>query len=435
VGLKPPAGGGDAPAQQLPSLRTLRLGLPDWVAPLPENTTCGRAPGAGFPYAALREQFRARLGAAPGDVVVLFVGSVVEAKGVGELAAAWQRFDDETRAAGVPGATHLAAVGKLVENDPAAEALLAAAAAAGGRAARVHAIGETDSVEELVGWFAAADAQVVNSRCENFGRVTVEGMAHSLPVLGTACGGTLEILQHGATGLLHPPPGSAGSGESGTYCSCRSRAATPTPSGSIPQPIASCACAACPARFNQLLSLLRPTAPAEDALVENLKQVDRRTPGGAAYAETLGAAACARARAEFAPHRAPLEFERLLLEVHANVSLDAQHAHKGPTSAAAPLHRPMKWQFRPAPSSGRASIESTTFQVGNRLFLWAGYGGQNEVVFRDLLAYKVDSRAWVPHGMQQVRPEPCDACSVPSRVLSPPGRFFDSELICAAAAR
>ncbi|KAG5048055.1 D-inositol 3-phosphate glycosyltransferase [Glycine soja] len=43
-----------------------------------------------------------------------------------------------------------------------------------------------------------------NARGECFGRITIEAMAFRLPVLGTAAGGTMEIVVNGTTGLLHP---------------------------------------------------------------------------------------------------------------------------------------------------------------------------------------------------------------------------------------
>ncbi|RZC87736.1 hypothetical protein C5167_028189 [Papaver somniferum] len=42
------------------------------------------------------------------------------------------------------------------------------------------------------------------ARGECFGRITIEAMAFQLPVLGTAAGGTTEIVVDGSTGWLHP---------------------------------------------------------------------------------------------------------------------------------------------------------------------------------------------------------------------------------------
>ncbi|MQL96211.1 hypothetical protein Taro_028881 [Colocasia esculenta] len=55
-------------------------------------------------------------------------------------------------------------------------------------------------------YLAAIDVLVQNSqaRGECFGRITIEAMAFQLPVLGTAAGGTTEIVVDGSTGLLHP---------------------------------------------------------------------------------------------------------------------------------------------------------------------------------------------------------------------------------------
>lgn len=62
-------------------------------------------------------------------------------------------------------------------------------------------------VVDLKPYYLASDAFVMNTQDEGeaFGRVTIEAMAFGLPVLGTACGGTQEIVVDGVTGLLHPP--------------------------------------------------------------------------------------------------------------------------------------------------------------------------------------------------------------------------------------
>uniref|UniRef100_A0A7N0UI11 Glycosyl transferase family 1 domain-containing protein n=1 Tax=Kalanchoe fedtschenkoi TaxID=63787 RepID=A0A7N0UI11_KALFE len=68
---------------------------------------------------------------------------------------------------------------------------------------RVHFINKTLAVAP---YLSAIDVLVQNSqaRGECFGRITIEAMAFHLPVLGTAAGGTTEIVANGSTGLLHP---------------------------------------------------------------------------------------------------------------------------------------------------------------------------------------------------------------------------------------
>ncbi|XP_074280122.1 uncharacterized protein LOC141605313 isoform X1 [Silene latifolia] len=68
---------------------------------------------------------------------------------------------------------------------------------------RVHFINKTLTVAP---YLAAIDVLVQNSqtRGECFGRITIEAMAFQLPVLGTAAGGTMEIVVNETTGLLHP---------------------------------------------------------------------------------------------------------------------------------------------------------------------------------------------------------------------------------------
>lgn len=75
---------------------------------------------------------------------------------------------------------------------------------------RIAELGVSDAVE-LTGFvkdpfplFHAAHALLMCSRNEAMGRVTVEGMACGLPVVGHASGGTVELVEDGVNGLLYP---------------------------------------------------------------------------------------------------------------------------------------------------------------------------------------------------------------------------------------
>ncbi|PIN21697.1 Glycosyltransferase [Handroanthus impetiginosus] len=67
----------------------------------------------------------------------------------------------------------------------------------------VHFVNKTLNVAP---YLASIDVLVQNSqaRGECFGRITIEAMAFQIPVLGTAAGGTTEIVVNGTTGWLHP---------------------------------------------------------------------------------------------------------------------------------------------------------------------------------------------------------------------------------------
>ena len=47
------------------------------------------------------------------------------------------------------------------------------------------------------------DLELVCSRCEAFGRVTIEAMMSMIPVIGANTGGTKELIKQGYNGLLY----------------------------------------------------------------------------------------------------------------------------------------------------------------------------------------------------------------------------------------
>jgi glycosyltransferase involved in cell wall biosynthesis len=138
-----------------------------------------------------RDVCRARLGFAPGDLVVGTLCRLEPIKGVEELLRGFLRA-----AASNP------RLRLLVGGDgPMKEALLRRALASG-RRDRVTITGDWVSPESVL---PALDIFVMASRNEGMGRALVEAMACGLPVIGCAVGGVTEVLEEGRAGILIPP--------------------------------------------------------------------------------------------------------------------------------------------------------------------------------------------------------------------------------------
>jgi glycosyltransferase involved in cell wall biosynthesis len=71
-----------------------------------------------------------------------------------------------------------------------------------GIADRVTFLGHREDVPALL---AQADAFVLPSRSEAFPNGAIEAMAAGLPVVASAVGGLLDLIEPGRTGLLVPP--------------------------------------------------------------------------------------------------------------------------------------------------------------------------------------------------------------------------------------
>jgi len=173
--------------------RTERPSLP--FSQDPRRDRSGRSPSLS------RERMRARLGVGPGDFLVCSIGTFLPAKGQRLLIRTVARAAEDR---GVP--LKLLVVG-LKNRDQ--RAGLLSRLTPGER--RVLAPSRAYVAQsDIAAFYRASDAFVMNSqggatgRGECFGRVTIEAMAFGLPVLGTAAGGTAEIVVDGDTGLLFP---------------------------------------------------------------------------------------------------------------------------------------------------------------------------------------------------------------------------------------
>ena len=60
-------------------------------------------------------------------------------------------------------------------------------------------------IKNPIHYIQAADAVLICSHWEGFGRVTIEAMLSGRPVIGASNGATGELIQDGVTGLLYNP--------------------------------------------------------------------------------------------------------------------------------------------------------------------------------------------------------------------------------------
>ena len=154
----------------------------NWVSPRPDDAA-----------SEIDDPVAQRLLRSDSTFVIAVVGSVVR----------WKRQMDAVLATialvreGLDVA--LLVVGPAVDGSYMAE--LREAAASTSASERIHFLGYTEHPHRIM---RAADATVVCSDKEPFGRVTVESMAEGTVVIGTNSGGTAEIIEDGVDGILFP---------------------------------------------------------------------------------------------------------------------------------------------------------------------------------------------------------------------------------------
>ncbi|KAL6504709.1 hypothetical protein OROHE_023467 [Orobanche hederae] len=152
----------------------------------------------------LREHIRELLGVRKDDILFAIINSVSRGKGQDLfLKAFYEALQiSQQRKLKVP-SMHAVVVGSDIGAQTKFETELRNFVADKKIQDIVHFVNKTLNVAP---YLASIDVLVQNSqaRGECFGRITIEAMAFQLPVLGTAAGGTTEIVVNSTTGWLHP---------------------------------------------------------------------------------------------------------------------------------------------------------------------------------------------------------------------------------------
>jgi glycosyltransferase involved in cell wall biosynthesis len=134
-----------------------------------------------------RDELRARHGF-EGPTLVL-AGRLVPQKALDNALAAVDRVDG---------------VSLVVAGDGPERVRAQSLAAQLGLTDRVRFVG-AQSRRDVFGLFRAADGALLSSAWESFGLVVAEALAVGTPVISTAVGGVVEVLEGGRNGLLVPP--------------------------------------------------------------------------------------------------------------------------------------------------------------------------------------------------------------------------------------
>jgi len=134
---------------------------------------------------------RRKLGLDTRSRLLLFCGSIIERKGIEELAQAWEGFAAAHRE------WQLVVIGRIVDRS------LARRLKGAGRGS-VTMVGPVPH-ERVRMYMQAADAYIQPSRLEGLSNATMEAMATELPVIATDTNGQAELISNGVNGWLVPP--------------------------------------------------------------------------------------------------------------------------------------------------------------------------------------------------------------------------------------
>ncbi|MBA0745759.1 hypothetical protein Gogos_008322 [Gossypium gossypioides] len=180
---------------KMPETYVVHLGNSKELMEVAENRVAKRV---------LREHVRESLGVKNEDLVFALINSVSRGKGQDLFLRSFHESLKliQERKLKVP-PIHAVIVGSDMNAQTKFETELRNFVSQNNMQGRVHFVNKTLTVAP---YLASIDVLVQNSqaRGECFGRITIEAMAFQLPVLGTAAGGTMEIVVNGTTGLLHP---------------------------------------------------------------------------------------------------------------------------------------------------------------------------------------------------------------------------------------
>ena len=134
------------------------------------------------------DEYRARFGVSPGDLLVTYVGRIAREKNLELLLRAWEAL------APVRGSAQLVLVGQGPLEDEIRRSDIAG----------VHVAGLLQG-RELSAAYASADVFTFPSPTETFGNSLLEAMGSGLPSLVAASGGVLEFSEHGGNAWLVAP--------------------------------------------------------------------------------------------------------------------------------------------------------------------------------------------------------------------------------------